>query len=167
MKRMQIEENVSPNLVPMIDIMFLLLLFFMLTADMGQRELEDVKLPVADSVHDDGKDTKDSRLTINVHHATRDVCAAYLGGHPCHVEGHWRLRIKGDDYDTLPALLRCIRREAAAAPGADSKSGRISERLVMIRSDKNAPSGLAQLAMRACAQAGIYRIEVGAAPVKS
>ena len=42
------EESVGCNLIPMIDIMFLMLLFFMLGADMTQRELADVKLPKAD-----------------------------------------------------------------------------------------------------------------------
>ena len=39
-------EHVNPNLIPMIDIMFLLLLFFMLGADMSQRELEEVPAQV-------------------------------------------------------------------------------------------------------------------------
>ena len=46
-------EHVNPNLIPMIDIMFLLLLFFMLGADMGQRELEEVMLPKAASMKED------------------------------------------------------------------------------------------------------------------
>ena len=41
------ESEISPNLVPMIDIMFLLLLFFMLSADMSQHDQEELKLPQA------------------------------------------------------------------------------------------------------------------------
>ena len=39
-KKSKEAQHTNPNLIPMIDIMFLLLLFFMLGADMGQRELE-------------------------------------------------------------------------------------------------------------------------------
>ena len=44
-KKLQGAEHTNPNLIPMIDIMFLLLLFFMLGADMGHRDLESVRLP--------------------------------------------------------------------------------------------------------------------------
>ena len=40
-KTADVEESVGCNLIPMIDIMFLLLLFFMLGADMSQRDLEE------------------------------------------------------------------------------------------------------------------------------
>ena len=45
-----VKEDVTANLIPMIDIMFLLLLFFMLGADMSQRELAELVLPLADTV---------------------------------------------------------------------------------------------------------------------
>ena len=69
-KKMAVQEEVAPNLIPMIDIMFLLLLFFMLSADMGQRELEEVTLPKAMSVKEDTatKGKSNQRLTINVYH---------------------------------------------------------------------------------------------------
>ena len=54
-KKAPVAEHVNPNLIPMIDIMFLLLLFFMLSADMGQREFADVVLPKADQVQQDDK----------------------------------------------------------------------------------------------------------------
>ena len=38
-----IVEEIAPNLIPLVDIMFLLLLFFILGTDMGHRQLEDVK----------------------------------------------------------------------------------------------------------------------------
>lgn len=35
-KQIEINADLSPNLIPMVDIMFLLLLFLMISADMGQ-----------------------------------------------------------------------------------------------------------------------------------
>src|SRR5262245_43006067 len=79
----EIDADVSPNLIPMIDIMFLLLLFFMLGADMGHRELEEVVLPPALSVKEDkeAEGQKNDRLTINIFHRyDKDFhCAAFEG----------------------------------------------------------------------------------------
>jgi hypothetical protein len=64
------EENVACNLIPMIDIMFLLLLF-MLGADMSARELEEVVLPKADQVADESKikqEGEGARTTVNIFH---------------------------------------------------------------------------------------------------
>src|SRR5258705_11018816 len=80
-EKIKIAEDVAPNLVPMIDIMFLLLVFFMLSADMSNRELEEVVLPKALSVKEDKandkKDESAKRLTVNVYHKPRVVCAEY------------------------------------------------------------------------------------------
>ena len=85
-------EHVNPNLIPMIDIMFLLLLFFMLGADMGQRELEEVMLPKAASMKEDkeNKEKDKNRLTINVYHKYEVKCQAYLKGAVCRDDAHWR-----------------------------------------------------------------------------
>ena len=49
-KKAKLKEDISPNVVPMIDIMFLLLLFFMLGADMSQREAIEISIPRAKHV---------------------------------------------------------------------------------------------------------------------
>ena len=48
-REVQAQNTISPNIIPMVDIVFLILLFFMLGADMGQRELEEVVLPQAEA----------------------------------------------------------------------------------------------------------------------
>ena len=64
----EVKEDISPNLIPMIDIMFLLLLFFMLGADMSQRESVEVKLPLADQVKEDKeKVDPDPETTVNIY----------------------------------------------------------------------------------------------------
>src|SRR5579872_2554894 len=105
----------GPNLVPMVDIMFLLLLFFMLGADMGQRELEEVKLPLALSTKEE-KDDDDSvlnkRLTINVYH-DHEHCAGYESTLLCAEEDHWSIGIRGTDYrrDNEPELIARLEAE--------------------------------------------------------
>lgn len=164
-KKHKVEEDVSPNLIPMIDIMFLLLLFFMLGADMGQRELEDVMLPKASTVKEDkdNKDGKVDRITLNVYHEPTVKCPVYSKGAVCREDRHWRVGMRGRDFTDPEKLYGMLKKEADMARGADPKNPTVSERKVMIRADGKSPYGLAQKSMNVCAKAGIYKIEVGAA----
>jgi biopolymer transport protein ExbD len=156
-KKVQAAEHVTPNLIPMIDIMFLLLLFFMLGADMGQRELESVRLPKADQVQKDEPHDRDARLTINANHREQVHCTAYERNKVCRDEAHWSLTFRGEDCTDSKKLVTALARTP------DPQNRPLNERRVMIRADGAAPFGLAQRAMNACAQNGIYKVEVGAA----
>ncbi len=155
-KKNQVAEHVNPNLIPMIDIMFLLLLFFMLGADMGHRELEDVRLPKAEAAKKQPPEANAKSLTINAHHRDDLRCSTYQGQRVCRVDGHWRLALRGKDC-TEPADLAL-----ALEKNTPPEAGPLSDRRVMIRADAGAPFGLAQRAMNVCASKGIYKIEVGA-----
>jgi len=178
-EKIKIAEDVAPNLVPMVDIMFLLLLFFMLSADMSNRELEEVVLPKAVSIKDDkASDTKkekeeSKRLTVNVYHNPKINCVEYdnkvdkdkLDRPICRNKEHWRVGIGGVDF-TLPSgkeRLQGRLDEEARLERKDPNNKMISERKVMIRVDALAPYGMAQQVMNLCAMVGIYKIEVGAA----
>jgi biopolymer transport protein ExbD len=155
-KKPQGAEHTNPNLIPMIDIMFLLLLFFMLGADMGHRELEDVRLPKAKEAKVDPPEGMGGRLTINAHHR-KDSCSAYLNGRNCRDESHWGITFRGEDCTEASEL------STALARIANPERKPLSEQRVMIRADGAAPFGLAQRAMNVCAKNGIYKVEVGAA----
>lgn len=164
-KGAQGSEYTNPNLIPMIDIMFLLLLFFMLGADMGQRELEEVILPKASSMKEDkeNKEKDKNKLTINVYHRYEVKCQAYAKSQVCRDDAHWRTGIKGKDYSEPEKLGGYLKKEADLTRGTDPKNPQVSELKVQIRADQSAPYGLAQRAMNTCAKAGIYKVEVGAA----
>jgi len=173
MARPQVQEEVSPNLIPMIDIMFLLLLFFMLGADMGQRELEEVVLPKALAAKEEKEQrgAKDDRIVINIHH-TDVPCAAYDNDKDkeiCRDKKHWRIGIAGRDFTDLKKLESFLKVEAdpqRAAPMKALSSGQpvpFSERPVMIRADASSPFGHVQEVVNTCAKVGIYKIECGAA----
>jgi biopolymer transport protein ExbD len=156
-KKPQGAQHTNPNLIPMIDIMFLLLLFFMLGADMGHRELEDVRLPKADQAKNDPPNTVENRLTINAHHRDRTDCADYERKRICRDVSHWSLTFRGEDCTDGNKLATALAR-------TNDVSGQpLNERRVMVRADGAAPFGLAQRAMFACAKNGIYKVEVGAA----
>jgi len=165
-----VKEDVTCNLIPMIDIMFLLLLFFMLGADMSARELEEVVLPKADQVAQESK-TKDpnegGRTTVNVFHQHTNGpaadCPAFSAGQVCRDMSHWMIAIRSNYYtlDTIKGALEEEGKLEIEEVGKDGKA--ISKREVMIRADENAPYGYIQKVIEACASAGIYRIVVGAA----
>jgi biopolymer transport protein ExbD len=158
-QQVKTQETISPQIIPMIDIMFLILLFFMLSSDMGQRELEDVRLPRAEGARvDDGPPT----LTVNCYHldAREAPCARYEAGAICRDAAHWRIAIRGRDY--AEAELAAALEELAAAERRDPRS-RVSELAVEVRADASALYGLVQAVMRACEDAGVYRLEIGAA----
>jgi len=168
MKKMSVQEEVSPNLIPMIDIMFLLLLFLMIASDMGQRELELVNLPKAISVKEDKPDAKmlekeGDRVTINVYHRLEVKCEPYKKGDICREEGHWLMGIKGRDYSDMAKLEDFLRKQADPLRGKDQKFKDASDKKVMIRADGAAPFGMPQKAMYACAKVGIFKIELGSA----
>jgi biopolymer transport protein ExbD len=164
----EVEEQVGCNLIPMIDIMFLLLLFFMLSADMSQRELEDVTLPEANNVEDDKNEKGDEGLTnVNVFHSADGPaanCSAFAALKPCNEDGHWMIAIRGTEYTPFTIAEGLvgeadIEREEEAGP--DGK--RLSKRMVMIRADGSAPYEYIQRVMEGCSAAGIYKIELAAA----
>jgi biopolymer transport protein ExbD len=164
------EENVACNLIPMIDIMFLLLLFFMLGADMTQRELEDVVLPKADQAKQES-DFKDpnagGRTTVNVFHRHSSTgvteCAAFSSGQVCRNMDHWMMAIRAK-YETLDTIVKALEEEAKLEiEEVDANGKALSKRHVHIRADENAPYGYIQRVIESCAAVGIYRIEVAAA----
>ena len=163
------EESISPNLIPMIDIMFLLLLFFMLSADMSQREQEDVVLPQASHVKEDSKMKIENEVTttINIHHATdKGVnCAVYSNGGVCRETNHWLWAIRGHDYKaaTIKDQLE-IEAQLHMETAKDVKANKVLSALkILIRADSGAPYGDVQKVIELCGTVGIYKIEVAAA----
>ena len=163
------EESISPNLIPMIDIMFLLLLFFMLSADMTQRQLEDVVLPQASEVKEDAKikGAEEQIVTINIHHSTDpgQDCPVYANKGVCREVSHWRWAIYGQNYtkDTIKSQLQVIsdlHKEATIDPVAKKQLSAVK---VLVRADSGAPYGDVQTVITTCGTVGIYKVEVAAA----
>src|SRR5262245_1450691 len=94
-----IKEDLNPNLIPMVDIMFLLLLFFMLGADMSQREQADLVLPTASEVKENEKvKSPEPTTTVNVQHrqvGSLAECPINKGGGYCRQDDHWAYVIQG------------------------------------------------------------------------
>lgn len=177
-KQVSAESAVAPNLVPMVDIMFLLLLFLMVVSDQSQRELEEVKLPQASSVQPDKAEVDTSkienkRVMLNVYHNPELSCSDYDKG-LCKKDDHWLIGIKGEPFPDTDSLKLKLEQLVALDRDQRGESVKVeqgkprppSELKVQIRGDGAALYSHVQRAMNACGDVGIYKIEIGAAEKK-
>jgi biopolymer transport protein ExbD len=167
-KEIKTQEDVSPNLIPMIDIMFLLLLFFMLNADMSQRELEEVTPPIARHATQDDPQAAKDRITVNIHHDIKEVvdCPQFASNDICRNDVHWHISLSGRRYnfdkDGMTRLAQALTELANTRRANPSDKNSISERAMIIRADRTAPYGYVQKVLEQAAVARLYKIEVGA-----
>jgi biopolymer transport protein ExbD len=143
-----VHESVSPNVVPLLDVMFLLMIFLMLGSDMSVRETADLQLPVADAAITP-PDARPGRIvTLNV---------VRRG------EKDWGYAMAGGEFgtDLLRERLAAVAGDSLEPPEPDGR--RLSAVTLTIRGDRAAPYGTVQEALLACSAAGIHRTEVAAA----
>ena len=60
------QTEMEMNMTPMIDVVFLLIIFFMIITDLTQQELEDLKLPVAQECDKDKPPPGEWRPILNI-----------------------------------------------------------------------------------------------------
>ena len=118
------------DMTPFIDIVFNLVIFFILVVDMSQQDLVVLKLPSVDMGNPD-KDPEKDRLIVNI---TK--------------EGKYMIKIR--EYD-LPALKIFL------ASRADRKrdAQKLSEIPLLIRCDRAAEFRFVQMIMQACADPAV------------
>jgi biopolymer transport protein ExbD len=161
-----VEESVAVNVVPLVDIMFLLLLFLMVGGDMSHRESTELQLPKADKAVAADR-VVEAYCVINIHpvhdaaNEAEEVTPAFRN------ISNWQFAIGGEEFTDYWSLVNKLidvaarKVEEEELPGTKGKH--LSAVFVSIRADKNAPYGMIQQAMQACSEALLYKIEVGAA----
>ncbi len=122
------------NMTPMIDVVFLLIVFFLVSSHLARQETQlELDLPGAATGRRDQADTTTRRVVINV------VSGGPLGG-----------RIQIGSQPVAPAqLVEILRTEARQAPGQIE---------VRIRCDRHVPYQLVEPVLAACATAGIWNV---------
>ncbi|MFH2001158.1 MAG: biopolymer transporter ExbD [Planctomycetota bacterium] len=131
------------NMTPMIDVVFLLIIFFMIVTDLTQQELEDLVLPTADMAMKD-ENPPEKRIIINItrpgHYVVKrrdlgvvDDCIPMIKGH-------------------LASMVNFFEREEDGC----------SKQPVLIRSDKHAEFKYIQKVLQVCGEEGIriYKVEL-------
>ncbi len=134
-------EEIELDLTPMIDVVFNLIIFFMIVTDMSQKELELLTLPAAMSaVEDKGQDKK--RIIVNIDRNGKKV-------------------VKRTEYDE-DALAKYLYREASTERDPDNPA--FCDRPILIRCDSLATFNSVQDVMRQCATpgTGIWKVQLAA-----
>ena len=135
-------KETKNGLTSMIDIVFLLIFFFMVVTDLQSMEIEEIELPFAvkaSPVPDDGP----KRIVVNVN---RDG----------------RIRVMGYTFGSAEELLGRLRRAADDGPH-DQKTG-LPELVVKIRADKEVEYAKVQDVMVQCMRSKLWRVSFGTRP---
>lgn len=142
-------EEVSLNLAPLIDVVFLLLIFFMVTTSFTQENAIDLKLPEASS-----EQPREQSLVI-------DIIITNLN--EIIIEND-QSRFSGiDGTENRKQLGEKIEQAIAQLTDADSKSTTI-EPTIVIQADKSASHGRVIQLMDAIARLGIHKIQFAVEP---
>jgi biopolymer transport protein ExbD len=133
-KKKETNEEIGFQVASMIDIVFLLLIFFIVASQLQDLELEkQVSLPIADSAQAKKSDGV-QEILINV--LSNGV-----------------VKVSGTELP-MEKLSEELRKVAESSDKADKK--------IIIRGDKNAHYGRMMNIMRSCAQAGLWNVSFAA-----
>ena len=140
-RRTDVDNTIDLDMTPMLDIVFNLIIFFMIVTDLTQQELEQLTLPKAsEAVKDEGENIK-KRMIINI-------------------EKNGTIKIKRTVY-TLDTLQKRLYQFAELHRDAD----RFCDEPILIRADYNTQFEKIQSVMQECAdpKIKIYKVQLAAA----
>jgi biopolymer transport protein ExbD len=144
------ETDMDMDMTPMIDVVFLLIIFFMVITDMTQQDLEELQLPVAQNAVADKPNPDEFRPIVNIK-----------------VDGSiWVKRRmyfdpeNPDDYKELKGYLK----DVADKMEKDAAS-KLPDEALLIRADMNTPFKYVQKVMEQCGYKGIqiWKVQLAAA----
>jgi biopolymer transport protein ExbD len=144
----QIPDNM--NMTPMIDMVFNLLIFFMLITDLKTKDLAEMTLPVAYMAEDDKGQETDDRVVLNI-----DVYGGLM----------WKG--KPVNMDELGTVLSSARDKYELKMRQEGKSGmedlpgggKASKLYVLLRADKDAPWQHVQWLMTIMSEQRLYKLQ--------
>ena len=143
------ETDMDMDMTPMIDVVFLLIIFFMVITDMTQQDLEELQLPVAQNATADKPAPDEFRPVVNIK-----------------VDGSiWVKRRmyfdpeNPDDYKELRGFLTDV-----AAKMEKDEAGVLPDEALLIRADMNTPFKYVQKVMEQCGYKGIqiWKVQLAA-----
>lgn len=162
-------KAVGFNMTPMIDIVFQLIIFFMLVTEFANTQLEQVRLAKASQAEEDKLPPKD-RLVINLAHLPSGQCQTLkydMQGNlvaPCPNREHWKVKIN-NRVIRMPELIQRLIIEGdldRKPPPRNKPTARgFSNRVVMLRADAGVPYKIMERVLSACAEARLHKLEIG------
>jgi biopolymer transport protein ExbD len=149
------QTEMAMNMTSMIDVVFLLIIFFMIITDLTQQDLEDIKLPVAYTSVPDQPDPTKVRPIVNINQEGLMVVR--------------RETIYDPETGDLTELEGFLSNQARAMPkkgiNEDGSGHKVPDNPLLIRADINTNFNLIQRVMELCGKKGIeiWKIELAAA----
>lgn len=154
------QTEMEMNMTPMIDVTFLLIIFFMIITDLTQQDLEELKLPVAMQAVPDEPDPSKVRPVVNVLSSgdiivKRETLFSQEQGDTTRLERYLSdqasFMLQKGDWEYM---------------NPEAQSGaKIPANPLLIRSDQNTPFNMIQKIMEICGKEGIriWKLELAAA----
>ncbi|MHC4662394.1 MAG: ExbD/TolR family protein [Planctomycetota bacterium] len=144
----EMEHKNELNMTPMIDVVFLLLIFFMVVSELSALDAEAMTLPWAEKAEPPEKTA--ARIDIVVVNVLKPKFAD--------AEEPGEIRVRGKKYDKR-TLKEYLRQAAQEVPLEDTRK-RISSLKVLIRADMECRYEAVQVVFDSCQQNGIYKTEL-------
>jgi biopolymer transport protein ExbD len=150
------QTDVGIDMTPMIDVVFQLIIFFMLITDMTQKELEELVLPDAQNADPDKPDPTVVRPILNILADGKILVKRTVLYDPEHDDG----------YTELKSFLAEQAKRMPKKPANDDGTGpMVPDNPLLIRADQSTPFKYIQQVMYLCALQGIqiWKIQLAAA----
>ena len=146
------DAHVESDMTPMIDIVFLLIIFFMLVTELSRLDIEEIVLPIADEARAEEPQPESRQVVVNI--VLEDSAT-----------GRGAIKIGGKPY-TAEELITHLKLEAEV-DGRTSpnphKSGHDDYLLeVLIRGDERVNAGYLHDIYQACSDARIFKVRLAA-----
>lgn len=153
MNKHDAQTEMEMNMTPMIDVVFLLIIFFMIITDLTQQDLEELQLPKARSAVEDKPDIEIVRPIINIPQSGRMI---------------YKRRALYDpevDGENMQGLERFLVDQAVRMKVAGHVKDDLPDNPLMIRADRGTEFKYIQRVMETCGleDVRIWKLELGAA----
>ena len=148
------ETEMDMNMTPMIDVVFLLVIFFMLVSDLSQKDLEDLLLPRSDQATHDRPDPNRVRPIVNIHQDGEFVVRRETLFNPSAEEPLPYRRLENYLVDTASRMDHEVLEDGRSVP----------KEPILIRADEATPFHFLQTLLELCAEPGVdlWRVELAA-----
>ncbi len=143
------ETDMEMDMTPMIDVVFLLIIFFMIITDMTQKDLEELELPMAITAVEDKPDPDTLRPIINIPHTGRIIVRQVHMYDPEVDDG------KPEPYAEVKRYLATAAELMPQEPLGEGSSIMLPDDPLLVRADESTLFKHIQKVLELCGQEGI------------
>ncbi len=149
------ETDMDMDMTPMVDVVFLLIIFFMVITDLTQQDLEELVLPVAQNAIADKVDPKAFRPIVNIKTDGQILVKRQMLYDP----------ENGDDYKELRIFLADVANKMEKSDDGMN----LPDQPLLIRADLNTPFKFIQKVMEQCGykDVKIWKIQLAASEAQA